>query len=132
MKNIFVPYLANDEIWKQAEAIRDKFGRNTIPVNVDIIAEKGFKLDFIPIPTLRSIVGAEAHISGDLTELHYEPDSSSFRLRFSIAHELGHAVLHPTQIKILRSGSYAEWKETIQELPSGIWGRAEYQAREFA
>jgi Zn-dependent peptidase ImmA (M78 family) len=77
-------------------------------------------------------VHTEAQLSGSLDEIDYDPTSPSVRIRFSIAHELGHRVLHPQQIKALRPSSYAEWKNTINYLPNAMWGRAEWQAREFA
>jgi Zn-dependent peptidase ImmA (M78 family) len=41
--------------------------------------------------------------------------------------------LHPKQIEQIRgASSYQEWKNTQIDLPDTIWGRAEYQAREFA
>lgn len=132
LKNISIPHRNNSDIWAQAEKLRAATWNGNLPVNVEVIAEKGFDLTFLPIDGLRRIVGAEAYISGDLKELHYETNSSPVRLRFSIAHELGHAVLHSSEIKALRPSSMADWKNAIQSIPGEVWGRAEYQAREFA
>jgi len=104
----------------------------SVPVNVDVISEKCFDLIFIPIPGMTKWVNSEAYITGNLKEMHFDQLANQVRLRFSIAHELGHAVLHTTQIKQLRSGTFDEWKEIIEDLPDGVWGRAEFQAREFA
>lgn len=54
------------------------------------------------------------------------------RIRFSIAHEIGHYVLHKNLIAKLRTSSYEAWKEMQQDLLEALWGRAEFQAREFA
>jgi Zn-dependent peptidase ImmA (M78 family) len=53
-------------------------------------------------------------------------------MRFSTAHEIGHLVLHADAIRKLRVDTVEEWKEMQRELPDALWGRAEYQAREFA
>lgn len=131
-KTVSVPYLQLQDIWKEAEAVRNKCWGASIPVNVDVISEKCFDLIFIPIPGLTKWVNSEAYITGNLKEMHFDQLAIGVRLRFSIAHELGHAVFHPAQIKQLRAGSYDEWKEIIEDLPDGVWGRAEFQAREFA
>ncbi len=115
-----------------AEVIRNACWDSSIPVNVDLIAEKELELELVPIVGLLAQVSAEAYLTGDLKEIDYDPNAYSFRLRFSIAHEIGHFVLHPTQIKALRSGSFTEWHTTIADLPGAMWGTAEYQAREFA
>jgi Zn-dependent peptidase ImmA (M78 family) len=130
--NITIPYRHESDVWTEAEKIRAAHWNGCLPVNVELIAEKGFNFTFIPIDNLQKIVGAEAYITGDLSELHYDSKSHDVRLRFSIAHELGHAVLHETAIRSIRTVSIADWKQTMQALPAGIWGRAEWQAREFA
>jgi hypothetical protein len=129
---ITVSWLDKPQIWSYAETTRAKCWTGTLPVNVEVIAEKVFQIIIIPIPQLKTFVHTEAHLSGSLDEIDYDPTSPSVRIRFSIAHELGHRVLHPQQIKALRPSSYAEWKNTINYLPNAMWGRAEWQAREFA
>ena len=131
-KSVAVPFLRLPDIWKEAEAVRAKCWDSTIPVNIDVISERCFDLLFVPIPSLSSMVNLDAYVTGNLREIHYDPASIDVRVRFSVAHELGHVVMHPGQITTLRSGSYAEWKETIDNLPDLEWGRAEFQAREFA
>ena len=131
-KTVSVPYLQLQDIWKEAETVRNKCWGASVPVNVDVISEKCFDLIFIPIPGMTKWVNSEAYITGNLKEMHFDQLANQVRLRFSIAHELGHAVLHTTQIKQLRSGTFDEWKEIIEDLPDGVWGRAEFQAREFA
>jgi Zn-dependent peptidase ImmA (M78 family) len=131
-KTISVPYLQLQDIWNEAEKVRDKCWGKSIPVNVDVISEKCFDLIVIPIPGMAKWVNSEAYITGNLKEMHVDQLANDVRLRFSIAHELGHAVLHAAQIRQLRAGTFDEWKEMIEVLPDGVWGRAEFQAREFA
>jgi Zn-dependent peptidase ImmA (M78 family) len=130
--DIQIPFLKNEEIWKRADEFRQKYWGDRIPVDIELIAERNLDLLMIPVPNLRSQADTEAYLSGDLKEIVYDPDTPEVRIRFSVAHEIGHFVLHSDVIKILRTSSPEEWKETQRTLPEAIWGRAEYPAREFA
>ncbi len=84
------------------------------------------------MPDLQYQPHTEAHLSGDLKEIVYDPGSPDVRIRFSIAHEIGHYVLQGNFIAKFRTSSYKAWKEMQKDLPEALWGRAEFQAREFA
>jgi len=128
---IRITFLENEKIEAIADKIRLKNWGNSIPVDVELLAER-LGLTLTPIPGLSKLAGQEAFLTGSLDEIILEDDSNYFRTRFSIAHELGHFILHSEQIKSLRAVSYDEWKQTILEMPASIWSRAEIQAHEFA
>jgi len=130
--DIQIPFLRNEEIRKRADEFREKHWGNKIPVDIEFIAERNLDLLMITVPNLRSQADTEAYLSGDLKEIVYDPDIPEVRIRFSVAHEIGHFVLHAEVIKKLRISSAEEWKEMQRTFPEAIWGRAEYQAREFA
>jgi hypothetical protein len=65
-KIVSVPFLQPQDIWKEAEIVRNTCWNGLIPVNVDVIGERNFNLDFIPIPSLIKLVNSEAYISGNL------------------------------------------------------------------
>ena len=129
---IQIPYLRDEEIRRRADDFRRTYWGDKIPVDIELIAERDLNLLVIPIPDLRYHAHTEAYLSGDLKEIAYDPLRPDVRIRFSVAHEIGHLVLHAEIIANLRAGSYEHWKETQRTLPDVIWGRAEYQAREFA
>lgn len=129
---IRIPYLANEEIRRRADEFRARYWGDKIPVDVELIAERAFNLLIIPVPDLKRQTDTEAFLSGDLRELVYDQNSPEVRVRFSIAHEIGHIVLHRHIISRFRPASIDEWKELQRTMPDAIWGRAEYQAREFA
>jgi Zn-dependent peptidase ImmA (M78 family) len=129
---ITVPWLDKTDVWTIAERERAKCWDGNIPVDADLIAEKVYGIVFIPINSLKQNVHSEAFLAGSLDEIDYDPTSPEVRIKFSVAHELGHFVLHPTQIRALRPASFLEWKDVIDNIPEGMWGRAEWQAREFA
>ncbi len=127
-----IPFLWDDEIRKKADEFRKKYWGDKIPIDVELIAERDLKILIIPIPDLRYKAHTEAYLSGDLKEISYDPAAPDIRIRFSIAHEIGHFALHANIIRQLRPSSIDEWKEIQRALPDVFWGRAEYQAREFA
>ena len=129
---LHVPYLSHAEIRRRADEFRQQYWGDTIPVDVELIVERNLFLLIIPVPNLRSQADTEAYLSGDLKEIVYDPARPDVRIRFSIAHEIGHYVLHRNLIAKLRTSSYEAWKEMQQELPEALWSRAEFQAREFA
>jgi hypothetical protein len=116
--SISVTWLSNDEIRRRAEEFRQQHWGTKIPVDVELIAERNLHLTIIPIAGLRSTVQSEAFLSGNLHELIYDPALPEVRIRFSVAHELGHYLLHRNIITKLRSATFEEWTEiqnTIQE-----------------
>ena len=124
--------LPKESIWKNADKLRQDFWGDMIPVDVDIIVERGLGIELIPIPDLKQFAGTEAFLSGDLQEIDYDPSALDVRIRFSIAHEIGHYVLHKAVISKLRTVTFEEWKEMQFAMPIWFWGKAEWQAREFA
>jgi hypothetical protein len=130
--SIAITPLHKRAIWQRADRARNRHWDGKLPVNVDLIAEKVYGVQFIPINDLKRLVETEAFLTGTLDEIDYDLSSPDVRIRFSIAHELGHKDLHPEQIKALRSASFTEWKAVLANIPGGIWGTAEWQAREFA
>jgi Zn-dependent peptidase ImmA (M78 family) len=127
-----IPFLRDEDIRRWADDFREKNWGERIPVDVELIAERNLKLLMIPVPDLRSQIQADAFLSNDLKEILYDPRCPDVRVRFSIAHEIAHLVLHSDVIASFRPGSLEEWKEMQRQLPETLWGRAEYQAREFA
>ena len=132
MHELNIPFLSDEDLRLIADNFRIKNWGDGIPIDIELIVEKRLNLDLIPIPGLYKITGTEAFLSGDLNEIIFDTDRPDVRIRFSIAHEVGHYVLHKEQIKMLRAKSYDDWKEIINNIPGPIWGRAEYQASEFA
>lgn len=54
------------------------------------------------------------------------------RYRFSLAHELGHRVLHSEILQSMDFDSVADWKSQITQFPERAYGFLEYQANTFA
>src|ERR1039457_1007000 len=94
-------------IWEQAEAFRKKYLHGDLahlPVDVFTLAEIELKLDIVPFDDLFEKYDADAALMHDFSGLYVDaeayilwekgPHWKQRRLRFSVAHELGHYILH--------------------------------------
>ncbi len=59
-------------------------------------------------------------------------DNRINRYRFSLAHELGHRVLHREILAEIEFETAAAWKECVTQVPERQYGFLEYQANTFA
>ncbi|MFH1259067.1 MAG: ImmA/IrrE family metallo-endopeptidase [Elusimicrobiota bacterium] len=75
-----------------------------IPVPIEEIAEFDLGIDIIPIPGLMDVLNIDGFISSNLKELEvdeYIYSNRPTRYRFTLAHEIGHIVMH---VGILKFG----------------------------
>lgn len=93
-KKIDIQYLAENTIEQIAEKFREDYWDSGIPVDIELIIEKELKLDLIPVSQMKRDYGVEAFISLNLKEIYYDSDIIETRIRFSMAHEVGHMILH--------------------------------------
>jgi Zn-dependent peptidase ImmA (M78 family) len=96
-----------DEVCAEAEAFRKKYldhQGDQIPVDVLTLCEITLRLDVIPFPGLFDKYKIDAGIKSDFSGIYVDseayilwekgPTWKQNRLRFSVAHELGHFHLH--------------------------------------
>lgn len=108
-----------------------------IPVDIELVAEKQ-GIDIVPEANLRDDVGIDACTSANLRFLYidlqyYMNPVMEFRVRFSVAHELGHVALHKRIFEEhakKEPQTVSEWAKYVQgEIETPI---LESQANEFA
>ena len=94
------PFISREQIWEEADKLRVKYWPpKKLPIDIETIAEFDLGLDFLPIDGLRREGDTDALLLGDLKTIaidksDYLDNRAQNRLRFSIAHEVGHLVLH--------------------------------------
>lgn len=127
------------EIEKIAETFRDKYWPSgAIPVDIDLIIEQELGIDIIPSPGLRREMNSDACMAVDrstiyVDEEHFMNPKMSGRVRFSLAHELGHYVLHESTFKeyqAQQSRSIVDWAHEVKSRIETSW--METEANEFA
>jgi len=94
-----IPFFKNDELKQKAHEFRSKYWGDSIPVDIEQIIEFKLSINIIPVPGLYRKCNAYALISSDWQTIYVDNDNYSDdrcynRLRFSLAHEIGHFVLH--------------------------------------
>lgn len=132
------PFIDQRQCWNAADNFRQQYWPSgAIPVDVLAIAEFDLDLEIRTITRLKEDADVDALLLGDWKTLivdqqQYLDDRYLNRLRFSIAHELGHYVLHKAVFQQIPRASSAEWICFMQKMPDKEYSFIEYQAYEFA
>lgn len=132
------------DVWAAVEAFRERHltcELAHLPVDVFTLVELKLRLDVIPFDDLFAKYGSDAAITPDLTGIYVDAEAyvlwekgpvwKQNRLRFSVAHEVGHYVLHREIAAKLRFNSFegfARWTQSHE----GQKYRLEQAANEFA
>jgi hypothetical protein len=132
------PFNPKERIWQEADKLRRAYpvGRS-LPVQILDLAEFDLSLDLIPVDGLREQLDIDALLMGDLRSILLDKRAFmsprlEYRLRFSVAHEIGHLVLHRDIYAGLQHATAKEWFDYISAIPEVEYGWVEWQAYEFA
>ncbi len=130
-----VKYLSYDDLRAKAEAFLNKHHpERTIPIPIEDIIELRLKIDIVP--AYLDEIAIEAWITSDLEWIYvarriYDSQNSN-RYRFSLTHELAHAVLHPHIFKQLSFATIDEWLSSRDRMSDDENKWIEWQAYAFA
>src|SRR2546422_9709528 len=126
------PRLEYEAIRRKADEILQKtWPEGTIPINVERIVDARFQIDIIPVPGLKDQIGVEGFLSRDRDAIYVDERVSNAvpsRYRFTLAHEIGHLVLHEALYRAADFKTPAEWLEFQSSLPEQDYSRYEFQA----
>lgn len=134
---ITVPCLGNAKIEEIVEQFRAKFYNNTVPVDIEYIIEIKMKISIWPIPDFLKHTGTDALITSDWTTIYvdrneYMDERFLNRLRFSLAHEIAHLVLHKTIYESFGITNHSDYQRLYEDIPQEKYGYLETQANKFA
>ena len=134
---IKVPFLRNIQIKSKAEFFRKKFWNNSIPVDIEYIADVKLKLDIVPVKSLQEQCDTDALISSNWHLVYIDHDRYldnryQNRLRFSLAHEIGHFVLHKGIYNGFKIKDSKDLRRLLEQIPQEQYGYLEVQANKFA
>jgi len=131
------PFISPEQAWKEADRIRDSYWPSgQVPVEVEKILWP-LTLRLEPIPFLKESGDVDALLRSDLSAImvdqhEYMNDRMQNRVRFSIAHELGHFILHKDIYREIAYTSVEEWIDFVQTVPEHQYSFIEFHAYEFA
>ena len=127
----------------RAEHIRGKPFDGSFPLDVVFVADNVLRLDLIDFPGLEEMFGSAAYVTASLTELYVDealmsayssrsaPPWRKDRLRFSVAHEIGHIWMHKELVPKIRCQTIEDLK-TLFNANDAQRNDIEKEANEFA
>lgn len=136
MEPLEPPILSYEDINNYADSflINHKADKS-LPVPIEEIIEFNLGLDIVPFPGLQRDFDIDGFISGDLTCIYVDDFiylNRPARYRFTLAHEIGHLVLHKDLIENIRPKSVADWKDFILQVDEEEYDWLEWQTYTFA
>lgn len=127
-------FISDDDLEGHALAfLKQHHPSLSIPVPIENILGRQLKVKLIPLADLKSDFGIDGCLARDMKQIFVDMDlmmNVEFRTRFTIAHEVGHLVLHQEYIRNFQPNDASNWKAIV--MGDKAWGRMEYQAHQFA
>ena len=133
-KKVKCPFIKISEIQKRSREFREKYWpEDILPINLEKIIEQRLELEIIPI----SFLPVDAWLQSDtkaiiVNSATYNDERYDNRLRFSLAHEIGHFILHSSTYSLFPYSSIEEYQRFIRCIPDEEYNDFEWQANEFA
>jgi Zn-dependent peptidase ImmA (M78 family) len=139
MKNIleYADFWNDEKInFKAQDFLKEHPKYNKIPINIESIIGIDLGIDIIPLPGLKKLFdgAVDAYLSADFTSIYVDDfisEKRETRYRFTLAHEIGHMILHPEVYQMLDYDSLDTARTIILELNKS-YPFFEKQADEFA
>ena len=139
MNKIIPPRLTWEKIRNIAIDARNELLPNPddIPIPIEEVIEFKLGMSIEPKTFLKEEYGIDGQLLGDLSTIMidnkmYLDEKYLPRVRFTLAHELGHYYLHKKQIKEAKFSSIEEWTKVLQNTSYEDSNWFERQADEFA
>jgi len=132
------PFLPRSTLKELCEGFRKSHCfQQGFPVDIELVAEKSLALHIIPMNGIRSMIGIDAFLQSDYSGIvvdgeEYMDDRFQNRLRFSIAHEIGHFVMHRNAYGQFRIRTAQDYVRAIQNMTDKAYNALEWQANQFA
>lgn len=134
----FLEYIPDDEIRDQADLYREEIcPGGEVPLDIFNIIEFDLDIEIVPTPNLKTSADTETVLLSDFKTILVDNDEFldtryENRIKFSLAHELGHIQLHKDLVKNFFPSSIDEYVDIMQSITESQYGRFEFQAYEFA
>jgi len=134
--SIRAPFRNHDQIREIAADFLRKFHpKHLYPIPIEEIVELSLQIDIIPVPNMHKVFGIDGFLSSDRKSISVDEriyNSRPGRYRFTLAHEVGHLILHKDIFEMHRFKTIKEWESFVTKFPLGEYNWFEWQAYEFA
>lgn len=135
MINLDVDFLQYSTIAEFAEKFLKSHNINTLPVPIEEVIDVEYGIDIIPTPGLLSLHSIDGFITHDFSRIYIDQfvqEQRPYRYRFTLAHEIGHYIMHKDYLDMVSLGSIDEWRQFIEEINPDDHSKMEYQGYSFA
>ena len=136
MERAKAPFLPYENVNSKAQGTLLACGWDgSIPVDIEAIVEFRLGIEIVPVRGLQDDYSVDGFLTLDLTRIavdEYILECHPTRYRFTLAHELGHRVLHADVFGGLDITTAKEWVEFYLGLDEQDYGWFERQAYWFA
>lgn len=137
MNTSLVPYISNKTIASKAQLFRVKFWKNIIPIDIETIIDIKLAINIIPVQGFLKDGGVDALIFSDWKSIYvdreeYLDERRHNRLRFSLAHEIGHFILHKKTYASFNIKTPEDYFRLNKQMTQEEYGYFETQANKFA
>lgn len=130
------PRLNYEQIYQEAEKfLKDYHPGRTLPVPIHEIVDIKFGIHIVPKFMLEKHIGLVGFLSNDFSTIYVDEnvhDYQEARFRFTLAHEIGHLILHRNIYEDLSFTSPEEWKSIQVRMKDDVRQWFEWQANCFA
>ena len=118
------PFFKKSEIQGEVDAFcaKYKIDQQQVPLDVELIVEADLRLELRPEANLFKRTEMDALLTSNRKTIMVDLDrftkkNLQSRLRFTIAHEIGHYVLHEAIYKDVKFGSVEDWLDFFENFP---------------
>jgi hypothetical protein len=126
-------YLDYEEMRDKADAFLAEHGREgCCPVDIEAIVDVALGIDIAPVSGLKSDHDIDGLIACDGSTIWVDGgiywSDNPFRYRFTLAHELGHWLLHRDLLESACFETLDDWQVFLDAFPDKARSRYEFQA----
>ncbi len=135
MSPIEAPWIRKEEICARAENLLDEHGLGDAPVEADYIIDAIFGIEIVVAEDLYRTTSVNAFLSGGATQVFVDYETSigdPTWYNFSLAHEIGHLVLHRQVFDAATHKTRAQYDAFRRQIGPDTYSKLEQQAHLFA
>lgn len=124
------------DVNRQANEFLQKFNPSGIlPVPIEEIVELQMHIALVVVPGIKDLLGIDAFISSDFSQItidEYAYENYTERTKFSIAHEIGHSIMHAEWYQSHGPKNLDDYQTFHERISPETYKYLEIQANTFA
>ena len=131
-----IPFIRPEDSRPRADAFLTEHNpAGVLPLPIEEIIEFKLGINVVPLAGLQARIGTVGFLTSDLREIDVDLEVTErfpARFRWTLAHEVGHLLLHSHVYAGYQFRTADEWKQWTRSIPDRIYRRFEAQANTIA